>query len=308
MSINRSTIVQGPAIVKFDGAVLYTPGDVNVDVGLETFPIMSSIHGRITRRVKQRLVSVSLTAIGEWKDQAKIWPHVNAAVGTRFYGSTDKPLQIHSKAGRLLEFACAGISKQPPLNLSSVKTIHGPMEFLCSGGNNESWSAADNLWTDTASAFADTSINRDSILTQPYAVAWGDTSPFDAIKTKEGVIIDPSTEWDPIETDDDGIVEYELKDVDIVTKLIPLGISVSQLLTALALQGSGNERGRDLGDSAHDLVITGAGVAITQYQASMQKAPLRYGLAVPRAGEIEFVSTRTLVDGVLSDLLLLATE
>lgn len=303
--IDRSTIITGPAVVTQNGVTYYTKGDIVVDIDLELFPIDSSLHGKIDQRVKERRVKVSFTPIGEWESLTAVWAWLASIVGSSLFTGTDKPLVIKTLAGRVITWAASAVKAMPVINLSSVQTIHGSMEFMCLGANSDVWTTSGNLWTDVSGAFSDTSLSSAAIITQPYTCAWG-AAPWDSFQTKTGVLIEPTITTYEVETDTDGVVDLKLDGLEVMATLTPVGMTETQMLNAMKLQGSGNVRGRSMNANSADLIISGTGVTCTVKAAQMQSSKMNFGQGSPRIGETKFVATRTVTAGVVSPMLVLA--
>ncbi len=307
MAIDRSTIIRGPAIVTFNGGTFYSKDDIKVEMGLETFNIDSSAYGKIDERAKERVAKVSFTPVGEYEHLSVLWPYGASTIGASLFTGTDLPLVIKTLAGKTITFSAAAVTKMPDVICSAVKTLIGQVEFTCLGHNNEAWTATDNLVAAATASFTDTGLSSANIITQPYVLAWG-AAPFDSFQTLEGVVVNFNLGTEPVTTDSDGIVDMTFKDLSVSAKCRPLGITEAQLITAMKFQGTSNTRGKSLNTGSSPLVITGTGVVITVKGAAMKMAPMEFGAATPRVGEVEFIATRTVTSGVVASLFTVATS
>jgi hypothetical protein len=306
MPVQRSTIIRGPAIVTFNGATLYSKGDIELELGVETFNVETAMHGKVDERVASRVARIRFTPDGQYESMGVIWPYGAMNLGDSVFTAADIPLVIKTKAGQVLTFSAAAITKMPSLMLGSSKTILGDIEFTALGKDNEAWTVANNLVTVTSAAFSDTSFDPASIITQPYTGVWGVSAPWSSITTFDGWQVDFDLSLNPITTDGDGIVDMTFASLAVTAKCRPIGITETQLITALGLQGGGNARGRSLQTGSSDLVISNTGVTVTVKSAQLKSGPMAFGSGTPRIGELTWVATRKFAAGVASPLFTVA--
>ncbi|MDR2463702.1 MAG: hypothetical protein LBD30_07995, partial [Verrucomicrobiales bacterium] len=132
MAIQRSSIKTGPAIVKYNGAVIYFKDGIEIAETVETFDSAVDNYGPKTdQRVKYRHATISGKPAGEWRDLAILWPWLNASVGVRVHGDEDKELVIHAKDGTLYTYHNAAITKMPNLKFAATATLLDQIEFTC---------------------------------------------------------------------------------------------------------------------------------------------------------------------------------
>lgn len=311
MAMDRATIIRGPAVVQYNTVTFYTKGDIEVKFGLETFNVETDSFGNAPERLKDRLVEVTFTPVGEWESMATLFPYAATLPGTSIFGSAaaEKALVIHTLAGVKLTFPCAAVTKLADISASAVKTLFGQVTFTCLGKGNTAWSVADSIMDVAAAAFADATFNPANIKTVPFAVAWG-IAPWDAINTRDGVTVSFDLQTEKVETDTDGVIDMTFKDLGVMAKLTPVGVTEAQVDTALGWQGVATAvRGGSLDALANDLVLTGAGAGapvITVKKAAMKTAGYRFGSTALRHGELGFVAQRQWTAGVAQPLYTLA--
>lgn len=312
--IDRTTILRGPAIVTFNGATFYTKDDVRIDMGLDTFDIANSIYGKVDERVSERRVNVTFTPSGEWENLTVLFPYSSTLIGASIYGATDLPLVIWSQAGTKMTFTAAAITRMPSISFSTTKTLLGPVTFTCIIGKSTDWVTADNLTKIETAAFTDPALfSSAAVITQPYTVKWGSTAPWGdtlGFQTQDGVLMDFDLATRPISTDSLGIVDITFERLVVSARCIPLGVSETDITAALKWTGTltGATRGRSLGSGGQAFTITGTGVTASITGANLKTAPLAYGPATLRVGEVMFVGTRTFQAGVAQPLFAVGTS
>ena len=308
MSISRTTILAGPAIVQMGAATFHTKDEIKVVTHFERIDVNTAAYGKVGTRVKDIKTEITFTPAGEWEAAALsvLYPHTNPVNGTSMFTGTDVPVTIHPLNGsEKMVYAAGAITKMPDLTFSAINpSPFGSVTITCVGKNNTAWSAADARYTLTgSSAFTDTSFAVANCKTVVYTVSiTGASSPWDAIKTKAGVKISFNLASTPVETDDDGLVDMLLNGLEISVKFAPIGITLAQVLTRLSIQGGSQARGMDPSSAAANLVITGAGTGsplVTINNAVLVSAPQQYGFSSLRHDDLEFIATRPTGSGAM---------
>lgn len=308
MPLSRTSFIRGPAIVQFDGATFYTKGDVEVEIGLATFGVETSIHGKVDDRVSERSVRVRFTPSGEWEALTVLWPYASTAIGSSIFTASDKPLVIQGADGRKVTIQAAAVTKMPDITLSTTKTLIGQVEFSGVGKDAVAWTTANSLIAEASNAFSDTTFDPANIKTQPYTAAWGAVSPWSSFETLEGFTVSFETAFGDVATDTDGIIDMTLGGLSVVARCQPVGITAAQMIAAAGIQDTGAYRGRSLQTGANDLVISASGVVVRVKKANIRSAGLRWGNTTHRIGEIEFVATREFSAGVPQALFSVGTS
>ncbi len=306
--ISRTAFVRGPAIVTFNGATFHSKGDIEFELGVETFPVETAIHGKVDERVRERVARVRFTPAGEWENLSVLWPYASTSIGASIFTGSDLPLVIQGADGRKVTLSAAAVTKMPDIILSTTRTLIGQVEFTGIGSDTIPWTTADSLVAEASNAYSDITFSPSAILTQPYTAAWGASPPWSSFETLEGFTVSFETSFGDVSTDAGGLIDMTLGGIAVVARCQPVGISQAQLITAIGVQGTGNARGRSLLAGANNLVISGTGVVVTVRKANIRTAPLRYGNTTPRIGEVEFVANREFSTGVAQPLFAVATS
>lgn len=299
MGIARSSILRGPASITFGSQVIYTEGDIKCQLAVQTFPLNTAAYGKVDDRLDDVTIKLSFTPAGKWTTAllAVLYPYTNPTSGTSIFTSSDVPLTLHPLNGsEKIVFTAAAITKMPGLVLSAGRQPFKDMEIECilkSGGDR---SAADALWTLTASAvYSDTSFTVTEIPTVIYSASLAAaSSPWDAILTEAGFECDFDLKTAPVKVDTLGTVDRSIVGLDISAKLKPIGMTVAQVLDRLKLQNAGVARGMQMSAGAANLVITGGtgNPIVTLNNARLVNAGQIYGAEALRHDTIEFRVTR----------------
>ena len=301
MTLQRSTIVQGPAILQYDSQVFYFAGDIVATPTIETFTIPTSMYGDVDERIDNVIWEITGTPAGQWSAAhiAVLWPYTNPTIGSSIFGATDKNVIIQSLGGQQMTFKAGAVTGMPDIVLSAAKTPIGQLTMQCIGADNTAWSDSAKRAAVAAVAFSDTSFDPASIKTVPYSAAWGAVSPWDDISTQDGWVISFEIGLTDVRTDTDGLVDRRIASVGVMAKCTPIGISETQLLALLKIQDTGIARGVSLSGNSNDLVIDGGtgNPKVTVNQASPKEGPFNWGQDSVRTGEIGFIATQEFTAG-----------
>jgi hypothetical protein len=306
MPITRSSILRGPAVIIFGGSTFYAKDDIQLDMSLGTFDVVTSMHGKVDERVSSRFSKIRFTPAGEWEALSVLWPYGSSNIGDSVFGGTDVPLVIQTRDGKRLTFSAAAVTQMPDIDLSAGRTLIGPVEITAIGADNTDWTGATSLVAVSSIAFSDTTFASANIKTQPYTAAWGGSSPWSSFVSMDGFKVNFDLSLADVETDSDGLVDKTISNLGVRCRCRPMGITEAQLISALGLQSTGNSRGRSLNAGSNSLVITGTGVSVTLAGAQMKGGGMQFGPQTPRIGEVEFVATRTFSSGVANALFTLS--
>lgn len=203
-----------------------------------------------------------------------------------------------------ITFWNAAVTQMPDVIGSAVRTTLGQVEF-------EAFIIEGGAWSDSASRYtvadvsapSDTSFDPTAILTQPVTLAWG-SSPWNSFQSETGMTANFSMGLEPVITDSDGLLTRRLSSIDVTVKANPIGLTSSDLLTALAFQGGSAARG--ISRSGSNLIVTATSFSFTAYGAALIGGPQQFSSKNDRLGELTWKATRTFSTGVPNPLFAVA--
>jgi hypothetical protein len=234
----------------------------------------------------------------------------NDGTGTnRFVVNNPLTIQtIDPVGGRLITLFNAAITKMPNINATATATLLDEVTFEAFLVDGSAPSDAASLYSNISSPYqGDTTFNPVNILTQPIAVSWGSTVPWDSFYTKDGVRISFDLALQNVDIDGYGILSKRISDLSVSASCTPIGVQASDLMTALQLQGSGAAIGRSLGQNGNDLILSATGFYAKLNQAGLQGGPELFSRSKDQTGEITFVATRKFTGGVPQPLFVVGT-
>lgn len=219
----------------------------------------------------------------------------------------NNPFIIHSYTGDVLTFWNHAVENVPDLELTaSGKTIFGEVTvgaFLRHGFAPQD---ANSYYTRSTAAFDPTTFpDLSTILTQPYEANWGNTAPWDNIRTKEGFKMKFGAKVEDVEVDGVGVPTKQLTGATAEVSFIPTDADEGDLLDAQKIQGTA--LGSSLQAAANDLNIIGTGFYARLYKAGFTKTPAKWNMKDRRAGEVTLMATRQFPGGVPQPLMFLGT-
>jgi hypothetical protein len=209
----------------------------------------------------------------------------------------NNPMTIQSYDGQLFTFMNVAVSKMPSLSLSTVKTPVGSVTFQAYRADGQDWSGVNSLYTSVANPWpGDATFNPNNIITGEIQAIWRNmAAPWALFDTKDGWTVDFAMDITRQEVDNVGLVAHKLSGLVVRAKATPVGVQVSDVATALQLQGAGAARGRSLGASGQDLLLSAVaanlGVKITG--AALVGGPGIWSNKLDRVGELTWEATRT---------------
>ncbi len=308
-SIDRTTIKSGPALLTWNTAKLYFRDGLTIAEEVSTFDVTADAVIGSQKRVNDRMITLTGTPVGQWKDLAVIFALLSATPGTRLFGASDKAATVHFKDGDLFTFHNCGLTTLPPLSFSPLRTMLGSIGFECRVKNDTDPTAANAIFTRSNTAFNDTSFAFANIPTVPYTLTWG-ADDWEGFNTRDGVVITPRVAWSDIPCDNIGIVEKEVTGLEVTAAFTPQGVAQSYIDAKLAMQNSAAAaRGAIVSATTGvDFVLAGTGVYVTLANAILRKAGYRAQTGQQRHAEFEAVACLDIDTGVPVAQMTVGTE
>lgn len=288
MATTRQSIVRGPGTVTFDSIKFFDASGITAQVDSTTKDIPSSMVGTLDTIKTDQIGKISFTPIGNISSAilAVLFPDYfqKPVIGKGIFGSDDKALVISSKLGTKVTFNSVALTKCPDLILSPVETAFGGIEFTALLANGKLPTDAGAFYAVTNAAYADGEPPRTNLSGFHYTGTFGSLSIPD---TEAGWTVTVEPTLTPVSTDSQGTVDYTLAGVTVRARCIPLGLSESQILSALpTLKGRGAST-----STSDDLVIEAeGGLKVTLKNAALVTGPIQWGTTQLRAGELGFVA------------------
>jgi len=298
--IQRQSVIRGPGTVKLGTVQMFDREAIKADLKIDTFEVPVSAYGVVDTRRKDITAGVTFRPCGNLTNAilGVLFPHGTPNIGASLYGVTDVACIVHSLAGQKITFAAAALTKMPSLKLSTNETaFSADAEITCLVKNNTARTDAASFYAIAAEAWAGT-FDVSTIKGGVYIGTWGTGGTAVEFVTNDGWTLDFEMQTEAQMADGIGTYDIMLKGVTVRAKCRPLGVSESDLLGYMNLQGANSIMGGSM-LSGKDLVIACAtGLTVTLKEVALVQGPMEWGPTNLRAGEIGFVAHRAIAAGV----------
>lgn len=307
-SIDRTTIISGPALIVFAGSSFWSKGDVMLKPVNKRFDIPTSHFGKVDERFSDRRIEVTFEPAGQFTTAlaAVLWPYGATQVGASIYGATDRILQVHGRDGIKFAVNNASLTQMPNIRMGVDKTTIGAVKFTGLLAKSTDPTNAAAYFTSSSVAYpGDTGFVLTNIWTQAPSAVWGASAPWSAFMTEGGWDVSFNLKLAEQAVDGLGTVDMTFQQLDISVKAIPVGPTVAQVMTSLK---TNQALGTSLA-SADNLVLSGTGTGsptFTLNKAALVDAEFKYGNEAKRIGVCEWIPTRTITAGTPDPLFTIA--
>src|SRR6185312_4824937 len=111
MSLDRSKLSRGPAIVSYSGDTFYTNADILSRFGPVWNPVNTSMYGQVDKVLVDRIYKIPLRLWGAWENLSVLFPSyaMNPQLGASIFGTTATPLVVLARNGDQITYANAQI-------------------------------------------------------------------------------------------------------------------------------------------------------------------------------------------------------
>lgn len=300
-SINRTSIISGPALIQFDSQKFWSKGNVEVKIINDRFDVDTAHFGKVDERYQDRRVEVSFEPAGAITTAlaAVLFPYRTTVVGASAFTGTDKALEIFGRDGRKVTVPAAAVTKMPMLRLGSSTTLLGSMTFTGLVKNNTDPTAAGAYYTEAAVTYpGDTGFAVADIKTAAASAVWGATAPWSSFVSENGFEVDFNLNLAPQKVDGIGTVDMTFQKLDVTLKAIPVGPTANDILARISpTSGLGASMA-----SADNMTITAGTVAVAISKPALTESGLVFGSAAKRVAASVWTATRTVTSGTADPL------
>lgn len=299
-SIDRTTIIRGPAKITYDSATFYSKGGITLTFTNSTFDKETDGFGIVNRAKTDLQIVVEFEPVGEIEELAKLFPYASTAIGASIYSTTDKPLVIIAQ-GNTYTINNARITSLPSIRCTANNTAFGSIQFTGLVDNNGNPNTlADYYDVTTAGTFQDTAFDPTKLITAPYTATLGGSTTF---YSEAGFEIAFDLSLTPVTVDGIGTVDMTLANLGATITCIPINAAYNAFDTYFGSL----DAGEDLASATLDISTTTtgglnvdfAGVQITDFQR-------RFSPNDNRNGTLTMVAKRTFTSGAPNALFTVA--
>lgn len=306
MSIDRASLVRGPAIVTMTSTTLrtfYTSGDILARFGPVWNAINTSMYGQVDKFKKDLVIKVPLRLWGSWENLDVLFPSYALApvAGASIFGSTDVPWAILARNGDKLTLANAQITKLANLFLGVDSDLFAAdIELTAILKNSTAPETANAYYTIAAAqSYTDNAFAKTNYKRSRFTGAWGALAGFTAIVPQKGFNVSWEFDARPLVADGYGTVDFTVGENTFkgLCKAIPIPTTMAQLEAQAAAQGVA--MGALLSGLSADLTLTGSAGApiIVLKGAGIVEHGYAFGAEPLRQGEVTWETTRGFTTG-----------
>jgi hypothetical protein len=303
LSFDRANLPgSGAPKITFDGATLWTRGDVVIPLAQNLVERVASMYGRVGKTRGPRKIEFSIPVYGFWDNLSVLFPSyfLNFTHGARIFGTTDKPFVLLARNGDQLTIHNARITGLANLKLAANQEIFsGDLTFTALIKNNTAPTNAAAYYTiATGASYTEGDFPRATHKSLAWTGAWGARTGFTSILTEAGWDVN----WEVGVTDDlvDGIgaVDQFVNNCWAAASCIPVGPTLAQIESNQNFQDANADIGADLGGDVDDLVLTDGTSSLTLYSAALVSDEFVFAPFRKRKGTLAWeIGTREFTTG-----------
>ena len=289
MATSRKSIVRGPGAIQIGNVTIHDASGITCTEQSPIQDIPSSMVGQLDHIKTDQTLQVQATPCGSISpDIIKLlFPHQTPSIGASLMGEVDTPLVIHSRAGVKVTIPCAALALPPQLILSPIATSFGQATWYGCVALAKGPTDTDSFHSVTNATYNLGEPSRAGLTGHHYTGLW---NTLDIPDTEAGWTVEIVPTWTPVAVDSIGTIDWTLASIVARARCVPVGLSESAILAALA---GTKARGSSI-STAHDLTISSAsGLTVKLFGAGLETGPLRWGTTTLRAGELGFVANIT---------------
>ncbi len=296
MSIARSQLTRGPAVVSYNSTNYWTRDDIEVQIAPAWRPVLTSMFGEIDKTKHDLVMRIGLKLWGAWENLSTLFPtaYLNPAVGASVFGNSDITLAIQARNGDLFTFTNAALTKMSDLYLGVDSDLFSAdVEFTALIGNSNYPETAAAYYTYSAGSYAGDAtygFSKTNFKKTRVTGAWGTNTGFTAIVPKDGFKVSWGLDLRPITVDGYGTVDMTLAGLIATARCIPIGPTPANKETYETAVNQAH--GVLLSTGSADLTIDGTGISVVLKNANMIEDRYNFGLEKLRNGEMAWSTTR----------------
>ncbi len=297
-TIDRSTIIRGPAQITFDSEVFWSKGNVTVTYEHTTFDKETDAFGIVGRAKTDAQIRVSFTPVGEIESAplGKLYPYASTALGSSIYGSTDTTLEIKTLKNKLT-IKNAAVTRMPSLTLGAGTTALGEVEFtgLVKNSSEPDLAASYYEYAEGAQTFG-TSFDATKIKASEYTSA---TYLGATHVSVDGFTIDFDMTLAPVVADAIGTIDMRLQDLSFTANWSPINYYFpTNILTNMVPIAPGS----DLYTAALSITGTTGSISFTADKAALVSSDFVFGSDANLNGPLQVSSVRDITSGAADAL------
>lgn len=254
---NRCLTLSGPGSVITAAGRYESVGNINFRIQRTFRDLQSSLAGKVGKVLQKTVVEVKFQPISLPSYAPLLISLQPTNIGESIFGCTDAYLDIHGRDGTKLRFKAAAVSDPPEVFMDGRRELYGDVTFRCVVADETTLETLESLKAISTASFSEPSAasNAAAWVERGATVAWGDTSPFDALTVDQGPSFKVSYELEDKEDVLQGYYDSKLAGVNIAVKFRPTNIDLDEFFEMVPVDGSDALAGTNLADLARELIV-----------------------------------------------------
>jgi hypothetical protein len=302
LSISRANLPgSGAPKITYNGATIWTRGDLMLPLKHSLQEQVSSMYGRVTKTRQGRKIEISIPVYGFWTNLSVLFPSyiLGFTRGARMFGTSDTPMTIIAKNGDKIVIKNVQITGLANLKLAANQQIFSAdLKLTALIANNAAPTDANAFYTITvAQAYTEGDFPQSNFKSLAWTGAWNARTGFTNILTQDGWDI----AWECKTTDDlvDGIgpVDMFMDQFWAAASAIVVGPTLTQLDTAVDFQGTNAAVGADIAADSDNLILTDGTSTLTLTKAALIETGLVFAPGKKRIAKTVWESTLGFTSG-----------
>ena len=298
-SIDPYTILQGPAIITFNGATFYSEGDIEVEAVLEELTIKASGLNDIEDRPRDRQYKVKFKPAGEWENLTVLFP--SYGIGEHLFDSNPLVIWTRESTNNKRTYLNAAITKLPSVATGVDATMLGDIEFTCLI-HPEAETGDEGYYEVGTDTFPADTFDPAAVLTPVINFTLGADTPWLNISTVTAPVFDFALNLRPVKISGRGTVSMILVSKKGTVKFSPVGVTESDVRTLTGANLAVGSR-----PLVKDVTASAAGIFIKLNKCQFKGGNFSYGVTKERIGEITGQATQTVIEGAVQPLWIVDT-
>jgi hypothetical protein len=295
-TIDRTTLLQGPAHIIFDKAALkadwqylWCNGSVTVSLARDPKPIAVAGFGPIDDPAKDEWVEIDFTPAGNFSSAVFDWMFSGVFAklpGASIFASDDTPCYIHTLDGYIMEVANARVVQFPTIRWGAGNPrFEGSAKIVGVIKKSTARTTAGALYTEAvAEAFTAVPLSTEWLHT-PCLATWALAAPLTIMTDDKGWTLKAAHTLKEQYNPDVGRYDYRVGQIAVEASCRPININDRQIL-GTAIAGASRAIGAASPNASLTLAEDYGGLTAVLYGARLASKSAIYGEEEPRAGEL----------------------
>lgn len=303
MSVTRTKLLHVGGHLKFGASTyLYSQEPIGVTLVTKWNDVNVDSVGRVRKVATDRYLEITVKPPEFEGFGAIMSPYAAMQPGDSIFTTTDVPLLLYGRDGKLRTFHCAAPTAFGIVGRTGYPLLN-TLTFTAILADNKAPGDAGAYWTESSVSYpGDSNFSKAACITPALSMTWG-SGAFAGIHLDEnGLDIAFALNLIPDMVDGLGTVDMKLMDCIVNASGVPVGVTLAEMHAAAEMDTA-------LGAQAteNNLILSGTGFHFTAYSAQLTDPKAAFSAAQRVPGQVVWTTNRTLTSGSLNPCFRVAT-